>query len=226
MTYEPMMSETEAKRRLEWQNRAYEEHRKDRKRKSFDILGRSFLVSPNVFVPVPWNCNLLAKTVLMEVRESDKVLDMSTGCGVQAILAASKSSNVIAVDVNPFAVRCARQNAKLNKVTSRVKVRESDLFENVKGRFDLIIFDPPFRWSKPRDIWERSSADEEYGTMNQFFKQAPERLNHGGRVLIHFGTSGDLTYLKYLIKKNGFRRRQVLKDERKGWKYFTYRLTR
>jgi release factor glutamine methyltransferase len=226
MRYEPMMSEAEAKRRLDWQNGVYKEHLKDRKRISIDIAGRRFVVSPNVFASVSWDYNLLAKTVLMEVKETDKVLDMGTGCGVQAILAASKSPDVIAVDVNPFAVRCARHNVKLNKLSSRVKVRESDLFEHARGRFDLIIFDPPFRWSKPRDIWERSSADEGYETMKGFFEEAPEHLNEEGRILIHFGTSGDLTYLKCLIKENGFKRRQVLKDERKGWKYFTYRLTR
>lgn len=177
MRYEPMMSEAEAKRRLDWQNGVYKEHLKDRKRISIDIAGKRFVVSPNVFASVSWDYNLLAKTVLMEVKETDKVLDMGTGCGVQAILAASKSPDVIAVDVNPFAVRCARHNVKLNKLSSRVKVRESDLFEHARGRFDLIIFDPPFRWSKPRDIWERSSADEGYETVKGFFEEAPEHLN-------------------------------------------------
>ncbi len=155
----------------------------------------------------------------MEVRETDKVLDMGTGSGVQAIIAASKSSNVTAVGVNPFAVRCARRNVELNELSHRVEVKESDLFDDVEGEFDLIVFDPPFRWSKPRDVWERSTADEGYQTMKGFFEKAPEHLKDEGRLLVHFGTSGDLAYLKHLIKRNGFKRRQVLKDERKGWVY-------
>jgi release factor glutamine methyltransferase len=168
----------------------------------------------------------LARAVLREVRETDRVLDMGTGSGVQAILAASKSSNVIAVDVNPFAVECAKANVNLNKLSSRITVKESDLFENVKGKFDLIIFDPPFRWFEPRDIWERSCADKEYRTLGLFFENAEKYLNDKGRILMVFGTSGDIVYFKHLIRKYGFRRRQIFKESRVGWTYFTYRLTR
>jgi hypothetical protein len=50
-------------------------------------------------------------------------------------------------------------------------------------------------------------------------------LNPEGRMLIAFGTSGDIAYLKHLIRKHGFRRKQLLKNCRAGWTYFTYRLT-
>ena len=195
MVHKPLMSETEAKRRIDWQNKAYREHLKSNNCITIDFYGRKIVVLPNVFAPEPWDYNLLAKTVLKEVTETDKVLDMGTGTGIQAILAGSKSTDVTAVDVNPFAVKCAKMNIKLNKLSSRVKVSESDLFENVKGKFDVIIFDPPFRWSKPRDIWERSCADEDYTTMSTFFTQVKNHLNPRGRLLIHFGTSGDISYL-------------------------------
>jgi release factor glutamine methyltransferase len=168
----------------------------------------------------------LAQSVLKEVKEKDKVLDMGTGNGIQAILAAAKSKNVTAVDVNPFAVECAKLNVESNKLSSRVKVLESDLFENVKGKFDIIIFDPLFRWSTPRDIWERSCADKDYNTIRGFFEKAGEHLNRNGRILLHFGTSGDIAYLKLLVRKNGFKRKQLLKNSLMGWTYFTYRLTR
>jgi len=148
------------------------------------------------------------------VKETDKVLDMGTGTVVQAILATSKSKEVIAVDVNPFAVECAKLNSELNNVSSRLSVKQSDLFENVTGKFDVIIFDPPFRWSKPRDVWERSCADENYATMKAFFAQDKNYLKSNGRILIHFGTSGDLSYLKQILTINICR-----------WSYFTYRLT-
>jgi len=225
LVHKPMMSEAEAGRRLAWQNGVYEEHLKRKKRISIDFHGRKIVVLRNVFAPVPWDYNLLAKTVLREVKETDKVLDMGTGSGIQAIIAASKSTNVTAVDVNPFAVKCARLNIKLNKLSSRVKVVESDLFENIKAKFDLIIFDPPFRWSKPRNIWERSSADNDYETLENFFAKVKKYLNRGGRIVMHFGTSGDISYFKYLIRKNGFKSKRILKNHEKGWIYFTYRLT-
>jgi release factor glutamine methyltransferase len=168
----------------------------------------------------------LAATVLQEVRATDAVLDMGTGSGVQAILAASKTRRVLAVDVNPAAVRCARRNASRNGVADRVEVRRSDLFENAGGRFDLILFDPPFRWTAPRDLWERASADPGYATLRAFLRDSAKHLTKSGRIIIHFGTSGDLAYLKRLIRQNGFRRKQLLKTSHPaGWEYFTYRLT-
>jgi len=219
------MSASEAKRRIEWQNKGYKKHLESNERVAVDFNGLKLVVLPNVFVPVPWDYNLLSKTVLKEVELADKVLDMGTGTGVQAILAASKSTDVTAVDVNPFAVKCAKLNSELNNVSSRVRVNQSDLFENVTEKFDVIIFDPPFRWSKPRDVWERSSADENYVTMKGFFSQAKNHLKPNGRILIHFGTSGDISYLKQVIRKNGYKRKQILTINKCGWSYFTYRLT-
>ena len=226
MVHKPMMSEAEAEKRLAWQNGVYEGHLKCAKRISIDFNGIKIVVLRNVFGPAPLDSNLLAKTVLKEVKETDKILDMGTGSGIQAILAASKSVDIVAVDVNPFAVECAKLNVELNKLSSRIKVRKSDLFRNIKEKFDLIIFDPPFRWSKPRDLWERSCADEDYVTLQNFFEEAERHLTDGGRILVHFGTSGDISFFRYLIRKNGFKRKQILKEGRKGWTYFIYRLTR
>jgi release factor glutamine methyltransferase len=85
---------------------------------------------------------------------------MGTGCGVNAILAASKSSDVMGVDVNPSAIASATANAAHNGVADRTTFLMSDVFDAVQGTFDLVIFDPPFRWFRPRDLLEASIADE------------------------------------------------------------------
>ena len=46
----------------------------------------------------------------------------------------------------------AQDNAVRDGVAERIKVRHSDVFTNVDGAFDLIIFDPPFRWFALRDL--------------------------------------------------------------------------
>ncbi|PIV68347.1 MAG: methylase, partial [Candidatus Aenigmarchaeota archaeon CG01_land_8_20_14_3_00_37_9] len=141
----------------------------------------------------------------------------------------SKSSDVVAVDINPYAIRCAKLNAKKNKVDSRIKFLNSDLFEEVKGKFDLIIFDPPFRWFTPRDMLERSVADKNYSTLTAFFRSAKKYLNENGRILIFFGTSGDLNYLKFLIKKHEFKKKEMARKELKKngrkYVYYTYKLS-
>jgi release factor glutamine methyltransferase len=67
---------------------------------------------------------------------------------------------VVAVDVHPAAIEAARANAERNGVAERVEVRYSNVFSEVDGAFDLIVFDPPFRWFRPRDLTETAITDE------------------------------------------------------------------
>lgn len=141
------------------------------------------MVPPQV-QPITGMSHLLGEAVLEEVRESDRVLDMGTGSGVNAILAASKAAEVVAVDINPVAVEAARNNAAYNGVADRIAIRRSNVFSNVDGEFDLIIFDPLFRWFAPRDLLEAATTDENYRAMTTFFREARRYLALNGRMLI------------------------------------------
>ena len=220
-----MMSAIGIKKRVEHQNLVYKEGLSRRSQVSMNFGSIRIEVSKNVFVPGPFRHNLLSKAVLKEVKSEDRVLDVGTGSGVQAILAASKSGNVLAVDINPHAVECAKANAKLNNVSSKVKVIQSDLFKDVTGKFDLIIFDPPFRWTRPRSLLERATADEGYSTLRGFFSTAKKYLEEEGRILMNFGTSADIRYFRYLIRKNGFKSRVLVQEtNRSGWTYYVFRI--
>ena len=83
------------------------------------------------------------------MHAGDTVLDMGTGSGVNAILAAKRGARVVAVDINPHVLEAARDNARRNNVAGLVEVRYSDVFSAVEEQFDLIIFDPPYRWLWP-----------------------------------------------------------------------------
>jgi release factor glutamine methyltransferase len=143
------------------------------------------------------------QAVASEVRPGLRVLDMGTGSGVSALLAARSGNEVVAVDVNPKAVDCARANAERNGLAAQITFVHGDLFQGVDGDFDLIIFDPPFRWFEPHDLLERSHTDAEYRTLTRFMLEAPGRLRPGGRIVMNFGTSGDFDYLQELIENSG-----------------------
>jgi hypothetical protein len=73
-----------------------------------------------------------------------QTLDLGTGCGILALMAASHSDLVCATDKNPRAVAFARFNAQLNGMAN-VECLAGDLFEPVAGRhFDLVISNPPY----------------------------------------------------------------------------------
>jgi release factor glutamine methyltransferase len=141
--------------------------------------------------------------VASEAGPGLRVLDMGTGSGVSALLAARTRSDVVAVDVNAEAVACARANAERNGLSDHITFVDGDLFQSVEGDFDLIIFDPPFRWFEPRDLLEGSHSDADYRTLTAFMAEAPGRLRVGGRIIMNFGTSGDIDYLRELIAQSG-----------------------
>ena len=80
----------------------------------------------------------------LRVGAGERVLDIGTGIGLAAVLAARAGAHVVAIDVVEAAVRCARENAVLNGVADRVDVRLGDAYEPVRGlAFDLIATSPP-----------------------------------------------------------------------------------
>ncbi|MFK8026129.1 MAG: methyltransferase, partial [Ilumatobacter sp.] len=166
-----------------------------------EYLGLDLHVPEQVFAPTPTS-DLLGEQVLRRVRPGDRVLDMGCGAGANAILAAQITDRVVAVDVNPFAVEATVVNARRNRVADRIDAFVSDVFDEVADDFDVIVIDPPFRWFRPRDLLERAFADENYRTLGRFMEQAGSRLRPGGRVLVFFGTSGDVAHFDRLIDRS------------------------
>lgn len=212
--YRPTLSAQEAEDIRLWHERAYAARLAEGGggEQTVDYLGFSIVVPPYV-QPVTGVSHLLGRAVLAEVQHGDRVLDMGTGSGVNAILAASKGAQVVAVDINPDAVAAARANADRNGMRDRIEVRHGDVFSSVTEDFDVIVFDPPFRWFAPRDLTETATTDEGYRAMTTFFQQARGHLTTTGRMLIFFGTSGDLGYLKQLMAAEGFGATVVAHEE-------------
>jgi len=75
-----------------------------------------------------------------------QVLDLCTGSGIQAIMAARRAKHVVGVDINSRAVNFARFNAALNGVATKTDFRCGDLYNPLgeDDRFDLILANPPF----------------------------------------------------------------------------------
>ncbi len=227
--YTPTMPAERVEMLRHWHEEAYQTARAEGAAgQTFTYLGRT-LVVPHDVMPITGVSHLLGEAVLAEVRAGDRVLDMGTGSGVNAILAAATSTDVVAVDINPSALAAAEANAERNGVADRIDIRHSDVFRAVDGVFDLIIFDPPFRWFPPRDLFESASTDEGYRALTAFFREGRRFLAAGGRILVFFGSSGDLGYLHRLIDRAGLRRELLAHREleRSGIsvEYVTYRLT-
>ena len=156
------------------------------------VRGARFIVMPTVFNPkLPRTGAFLASVVdAPSIADETEVLDMGTGSGVCAVLAARHARRVVAVDINPEAARCAQINALLNHVEHRIEVRCGDLFAPVAGeRFDLVLFNPPFLQGKPRD--HRDTAWRSSDVADRFAAGLRGHLKPGGYALVVLSTFGD-----------------------------------
>jgi release factor glutamine methyltransferase len=145
-----------------------------------------FLVDEHVYEPAE-DTFLIAEQ--LRIEKDDAVLDMGTGCGILAVLAAEKAKRVVAIDINPHAIECAINNAVMNSVNEKIEFRLGDLFQPIKPKetFSLILFNAPYLPSEPQEdrswvgkAWAGGPNGRKF--IDRFIVDAPSFLADGGRI--------------------------------------------
>lgn len=135
-----------------------------------------------------------------------KVLDYGTGTGFLAIQAAKRGAKVVATDINPHAIECAKYNAKWNGVYDAIEFRIGKSFETIKERetFDLITAGMPWDQGEVSDYLEMALYDPGFQMRKSLFQNAKNVLHHDGYILM---TYSDFMQDQYPIEDfiQGFR---------------------
>ncbi len=124
----------------------------------------------------------------IELRSGQRVLEMGCGSGLVSLHCARVGAIVVAIDVNQKAVDCTLANLQRNRL--RAQVHRSDLFSDVEGRFDTILFNPPYLVGAGEGDLERSWAGGKDGVqiLGRFLREAPDHLASGGHLIVLLST--------------------------------------
>ncbi|MFH1447606.1 MAG: HemK2/MTQ2 family protein methyltransferase [Candidatus Micrarchaeota archaeon] len=172
--------------------------------------GLRFEVFPGVYEPAE-DSFMLAEFSKDIIGDS---LDVGTGCGIQAIVA--KKARVVGVDSNEVAVENAEHNARMNG--SNAMFVGSDLFESVDGKFDCIVFNPPYLPTSPNEVVEGSEDVAWNGgkdgreVIDRFLDGFADHLKEDGRLLMLCSSLSERGESKRTVERLGFRWNELTRE--------------
>ena len=177
-----------------------------------EFMGLEFQVSPDVLIPRQ-DTELLVEKLLPHVQ-GKRVLDVCTGSGCIAISLAvlGKTEQMDAVDLSEIALIQAGKNAK--RLGADVSFYRSDMLDEINGRYDVIVSNPPYIASdvvdelmlevqehEPRMALDGGADGLDF--YRRLLAQAPERLLSGGLLAVEIGYDQREAVME-LFREQGF----------------------
>lgn len=166
---------------------------------SADFCGYEIGTDERALIPRP-ETEMLAEMVWKSAEQGDKILDLCTGSGCIAVAVAKQTQNLevslTASDVSGDALALAQENAKRNGVN--IKFVCGDLFAGVRGKFNIIVCNPPY--IKSGDIFGLQTEVRDHEPLlaldggedgldfyRRLAKEAPKHLVSGGSLFVECG---------------------------------------
>ncbi|MBR3770477.1 MAG: peptide chain release factor N(5)-glutamine methyltransferase [Lachnospiraceae bacterium] len=186
-----------------------------------EFMGLPFKVNSNVLIPRQ-DTETLVEEALKVAKPGMKVLDMCTGSGciIISILHHGKALEGYASDISRHAINVAKENAKLNQVA--VSFETGDLFDHIKGKYDIIVSNPPYiRTEEIAKLMPEVQNFEPFNALDgkedglffyrKIVEQAGDYLNSGGHLLFEIGHDQGQEVSELMVQA-GFKDVRVIKD--------------
>ena len=178
-----------------------------------EFMGLTFHVNSNVLIPRQ-DTETLVEEALNLAKPGMRILDMCTGSGCIIISILKNKTDIkgVGCDISKQALIVAKENAKLNNVS--VAFEHSDLFENIDGKFDMIVSNPPYIRSAEipslmpevaqfEPIKALDGSEDGLEFYRRIIKESKNYLNTDGYIIFEIGNdqgeavSNMLTYAGY-----------------------------
>jgi release factor glutamine methyltransferase len=175
------------------------------------VEGLDLQIFPSVFHPKYFGTSsILAKFVSSLPLRGKSFLEIGCGSGVVALCAARAGAEVIAVDINPEAVRCTRANAGRNKLI--VDARVGDLFYPVNGaQFDVVAWNPPFLPAEAKSPSDASFyGGPNFEVIRRFIGQVQGYLKPGASTFTILSADIAIEQIERLFRDEAFDVSRVL----------------
>ena len=186
-----------------------------------EFYGYKIIVNKRVLIPRP-ETELLVEKIINEEKKASSMLEIGTGSGAIVIALAKNLDNIKidAIDILKDVLKIAEQNAKLNNV--EINFFQSDIFENVTDKYDLIISNPPYISQTdyeelPVEIkdFEPKSALQAMNNglffYNIILQNAKEYLTESGKIYFEIGYD-QAEEITEIAKEKGLSDIRVFKD--------------
>ena len=193
--------------------------------KNKEFWKHSFYVDRNVLIPRP-DSEIIIEEALKYIDRKNKgfILDIGTGSGCLVISLAKErpSFSYFAIDISKKAIKIAKINAKMHQLENRIKFYQSCVDNFFKGKYDLIISNPPYINKLKlkyldKDIYSFEPLIALEGgldgssILNKVIKKSSSLLKVGGKLILEIGFDQKLKTMKFL-KNEGFYVNKVVKD--------------
>ena len=191
-----------------------------------DFMGLTFKVSDKVLIPRQ-DTEILVEEVLRELHDGMRVLDMCTGSGciLISLLHYSNDCEGVGADISEDALEVARENAEQILGESRgqdVSLIHSDLFENIEGKFDIIVSNPPYIRTEVIDtLMPEVKEHEPFGALDgkedglyfydKIIKECRSFLQRGGMLFFEIGYD-QAADVSRMMEEVGFQEINVVQD--------------